>query len=292
MEANNYRWDAFISHASEDKESFVKPLARILVARGASIWYDEFSLSIGDSLSASIDKGLSLSRFGIVVLSESFFAKSWPKRELQGLVACEIGGRSTILPIWHGVTHKQVLSFSPPLADKLAADTSRAVPAQIASQILSVIRPDIAAEGSLESRDYGDSNAAYEKLKSEFDRTRRQLAEFQCPVCRSQLIRIEDVPLDPQERDWGPYRSFECGYEDRDRVMVRPCPFDPKFPSLDEYEILCDEVVNAKGDKSWSCVALPKTSMAQKFELGFADGPTEAGARQAVKERYERRRWR
>jgi TIR domain len=138
------QWDAFISHAWEDKESFVRPLAHALTALGAAVWYDEFSLKLGDSLSASIDRGLAGSRYGIVVLSKAFIAKPWPQRELRGLVAREIGGRSTILPVWHKLTRDDVLDFSAPLADKLAAITADNTADQIALQILSVIRPDIA----------------------------------------------------------------------------------------------------------------------------------------------------
>jgi hypothetical protein len=43
-------WDIFISHASEDKETFVRGLARELQEAGWRVWYDEFSLSAGDSL--------------------------------------------------------------------------------------------------------------------------------------------------------------------------------------------------------------------------------------------------
>ena len=63
--------DVFVSHASEDKEAFVAPLAKILSQLGLKVWYDEFSLKLGDSLSRSIDKGLSESTFGIVVLKTS-----------------------------------------------------------------------------------------------------------------------------------------------------------------------------------------------------------------------------
>jgi hypothetical protein len=138
------QWDAFISHAWEDKEAFVRPLARALTELGASVWYDEFSLKLGDSLSASIDKGLAGSRYGIVVLSKSFMAKPWPQRELQGLVAREMGGWSTILPVWHELTKEEVLEFSPPLAEKLAVNTAGETAGHIALKILSVIRPDIA----------------------------------------------------------------------------------------------------------------------------------------------------
>ena len=74
-------WDVFISHASEDKEAAVRPLATELTRLSLSVWYDEFSLTIGDSLRRSIDHGLSKSKFGVVILSHNFFRKEWPHRE-------------------------------------------------------------------------------------------------------------------------------------------------------------------------------------------------------------------
>ena len=117
-------WDAFISHASEDKDDFVRPLAQALAQLGVNAWYDEFTLEVGDSLSRSIDKGLAGSRYGIVVISPSFIQKKWPERELRGLVAREIEEeQKVILPVWLGVTKQDVLDFSPPLADTIAIPT-------------------------------------------------------------------------------------------------------------------------------------------------------------------------
>lgn len=116
-------YDAFISHASEDKKKVVKPLARALSGMGYRIWYDEFELCVGDSLRQSIDKGLVNSRFGIVVLSPAFFAKNWPQYELNGLTAREMDGHKVILPIWHMVDRDDVLAYSPTLADKVALST-------------------------------------------------------------------------------------------------------------------------------------------------------------------------
>ena len=65
-------YDVFISHATEDKDEVVRPLAAALVEEDLRVWYDEFELRIGDSLRRKIDKGLSRSRFGVVVLSHSF----------------------------------------------------------------------------------------------------------------------------------------------------------------------------------------------------------------------------
>ena len=83
-------YDVFICHASEDKDDFVRPLAEALRAHHIEVWYDEFSLRVGDGLRQAIDRGLVNSQFGIVVLSPAFFRKRWTQRELNGLVAREI----------------------------------------------------------------------------------------------------------------------------------------------------------------------------------------------------------
>lgn len=77
-------YDVFISHASEDKDDIVRPLANALGEYGLKVRYDEFELRIGDSLRRKIDRGLTSSRFGIVVLSEPFFNKGWTTYELDG----------------------------------------------------------------------------------------------------------------------------------------------------------------------------------------------------------------
>lgn len=136
--------DVFISHASEDKADFVRPLAHALVDRGLSVWYDEFELRVGSSLRRSIDQGLADSRFGVVVLSESFFKKGWANYELDGLVTREINQNRAqmILPIWHRVTKDEVTSYSPSLADKLALRTADSTVDEIAVEIAGVIATD------------------------------------------------------------------------------------------------------------------------------------------------------
>jgi len=128
-------WDTFVSHASEDKEAFVRPLAEALRAKGLRIWYDEFALTVGDSLRRSIDRGLARSRFGIVVLSPSFFAKEWPQKELDGLVAREVNGRKVILPVWHGIDAETIRKFSPLLADRVAVSSAVGIEAVIQALI-------------------------------------------------------------------------------------------------------------------------------------------------------------
>jgi hypothetical protein len=135
-------YDAFISHATEDKDDFVRPLAAELAKFGLNIWFDESTLRVGDSLRASIERGLSRSRFGVVVFSESFFAKNWPPAELNALFAREMAsGEKVILPIWHNVTLAQMLQFAPIQADKVAAKSSEGIP-NVAKKLVAVIRPE------------------------------------------------------------------------------------------------------------------------------------------------------
>ena len=76
-EGDGRTYDVFISHASEDKEEVVRPLAQALRDHGLEVWFDEFELRIGSSLRRTIDRGLAGSRFGVVVFSKDFFGKGW-----------------------------------------------------------------------------------------------------------------------------------------------------------------------------------------------------------------------
>jgi hypothetical protein len=133
-------YDVFISHASEDKDEVVRPLAHALQEKGLTVWYDEFELRIGDSLRRKIDRGLANSRFGVVVLSENFFKKGWPNYELDGLVSKGVDGEQVILPIWHKVSKAEVISHSPSLADKVARSTSTNTVEEIADEIADVVQ--------------------------------------------------------------------------------------------------------------------------------------------------------
>ena len=139
IEPEDIGYDAFISHASEDKEDLVRPLAKALEKMGYRIWYDEFELRIGDSLRQSIDRGLINSRYGIVVLSAAFFRKNWPQYELNGLTAREMDGNKVILPIWHKITKAEVLKFSPSLADKVAIRTKGHSIKDLANELATVL---------------------------------------------------------------------------------------------------------------------------------------------------------
>jgi hypothetical protein len=139
--AKTLEWDVFVSHASEDKETFARPLAAGLKKRGLKVWFDEFTLTVGDSLRRSIDRGLARSRFGVVVISADFLRKEWPQRELDGLVANETDGVKVILPVWHGVKSDQVRAYSPTLADRLATSSEKGLD-HVVRELVRAIRRD------------------------------------------------------------------------------------------------------------------------------------------------------
>ena len=135
-------FDVFISHATEDKDGIVRPLAHALRDREVNVWYDEFELRVGDSLRRKIDAGIARSRFGLLILSPDFFAKNWPQYELDGLIARDMhDGGQRLLPIWHCLTKAELLTQSPSLADRVALTTATLTIDEIAAQISEVVRP-------------------------------------------------------------------------------------------------------------------------------------------------------
>jgi hypothetical protein len=134
-------WDAFISHASEDKE-YVRQLATQLSRLGARVWYDEFELRPGDSLVASIDKGLASSRFGVLVLTPAFLRKPWPEYERRGLTNRHVTEGRVLVPVWRGVSRDEVAALSPSLADTFAIEASDEDVLATAIRLIAVLRPD------------------------------------------------------------------------------------------------------------------------------------------------------
>ena len=133
-------YDVFISHSNADKAGFVELLADRLHRAGVRVWYDDYVVGPGDSISSSIARGLATSRYGIVVLSRHFLRGGWSRHELRGLWQREIHVGKTILPILHDISLDEVREFDPALADLRALDTSRNDLDQIVTATLRFLR--------------------------------------------------------------------------------------------------------------------------------------------------------
>ena len=128
---------AFISHDSRDKETVAKPLVNeLLKFPGCAIWYDEYSLKIGDSLRESIEAGLKECKKCVLLLSKNFLSNSgWTKTEFNSIFTRElIEKENVVLPVWCGVSHEEVYSYSPSLANRVAANWSQGA-TEVARQI-------------------------------------------------------------------------------------------------------------------------------------------------------------
>ena len=90
------------------------------------VWYDEFSLNVGDSLRENIERGLKEAKKCVVILSQNFISNGgWTKAEFDSIYIREIHEKkNVILPVWHNVSVQEVYEYSPRLADKVALNSS------------------------------------------------------------------------------------------------------------------------------------------------------------------------
>ncbi len=275
-------WDAFVSHAWEDKETFVRPLVEALGRLGVSLWYDEISLKLGDSLSGSIDRGIAKSRNRIIVVSPAFLGKKWPEAELHALMTRRVEDKLQLLPIWHGVGRPEVAALSPLLADLVALRTAGRTAQDVAIALLAQIRPDV-YEAQGRSRLEGlATGEAFEELEAELSDLREKVGDLLCPYCEAPLVdmfRSYD-DSDPNQAD---IDIFECGHVSGGHDP-QACPHDPAFPALTDYELKCE----AAGADTWFCFPIPTTAAAKRHHLGGEGGPTESEARNRLIERYNR----
>lgn len=140
--SSSKEYDVFISHAGEDKDAVVRPLATELDVLGLDVWFDEFELEMGDSLRESIDEGLSMSRFGIIVLSEQFMGKDWPESELNALMNLYHSDNVGIIPLWYDITKDHVVKYSPILSDLIAKPIDRDSIHDRAGDIVNLVRKE------------------------------------------------------------------------------------------------------------------------------------------------------
>lgn len=90
----------FVSHASEDKDRFVRDFGKALLAEGIDVWVDEWEILPGDSLVDKIfEEGLKDAETVIVVVSEKSIVKPWVREELNVSVVKKINDKCKLIPV-------------------------------------------------------------------------------------------------------------------------------------------------------------------------------------------------
>lgn len=115
--ASPARRDLFLCHAWEDRAGAAKDLYDLLLANGATVWFSETEIALGKSLMTEIDKGLAMSRIGIVLVTpamlQSLPGEGVATKELSALLFTD-----RVIPVAHSTTFEAIREVSPLLAAK------------------------------------------------------------------------------------------------------------------------------------------------------------------------------
>lgn len=127
------RRDLFLCHAWDDRESAAKDMFDQLTGSGASVWFSETEVKLGQSLMREIDKGLRMSRIGIVLVTPAML-RSLEKggiadKELSALLRTD-----RVIPVAHGVTFEDIEDVSPLLAARSGLTIDEALSMQDAAR--------------------------------------------------------------------------------------------------------------------------------------------------------------
>ena len=120
---------AFISHDSRDKVEYAGKIAIGLQKLMCPVWYDEYSLKVGDSLRESIEKGLKECKKCILILSPNFLNnQGWTSVEFNTIFTREIlETKKLVLPIWCNVTKAELFQYSPTLVDRVGVNWDKGI---------------------------------------------------------------------------------------------------------------------------------------------------------------------
>jgi hypothetical protein len=130
-----------------------------------------------------------------------------------------------------------------------------------------------------------EANEIEQELREELEYFKAERSQHLCPFCEAPIIQQNEVCLDPEYNDYDIRVTYDCGYEVVAGQLQRPCPSDPSFPKLKEFDLQ----VKYNPDEpmfKWSCYMKPKTHMAQLLSPGREIGRTEEEARDRIVKRY------
>jgi TIR domain len=136
------RRDLFLCHAWPDREGAAKDLYDSLISLGATVWFSEKDVGLGTSLIREIDKGLSMCKAGIVLVTPALFesikAAGVAEKELSALLATD-----RVIPVAHGTTFEALRDVSPLLAARSGLSTQGSSMHDVAVKIADTVHTEL-----------------------------------------------------------------------------------------------------------------------------------------------------
>ncbi len=130
--------DVFLCHAWDDRQGAAKELHDLLESRGVRVWFSEKDVGLGVPLLRAIDKGLSNSKVGIVLVTPALLRRlpteGIADKELSALLA-----RERLVPVVHGTTYEALREVSPLLASRSGLSTAEDSMASVAAKLAELV---------------------------------------------------------------------------------------------------------------------------------------------------------
>lgn len=112
----------------------------MLESKGVSVWFSEKDVALGTPLLREIDRGLTKSRVGLVLVTPALLGRIQDQgiadKELSVLLA-----RDQLIPIVHETTYEALREISPMLASRSGLSTTENLMADIAAKIAELVAP-------------------------------------------------------------------------------------------------------------------------------------------------------
>jgi TIR domain-containing protein len=91
--------NAFLCHASEDKETYVKPFAVYLANKGVNPWVDQWEIGLGDSFLSKIQSGITAADFFLPFVTPRSVDRPWVNAEIEMAVTRKMVDKLRIIPV-------------------------------------------------------------------------------------------------------------------------------------------------------------------------------------------------
>ena len=110
----------------------------LLEAAGVKVWFSKKDLGLGVPMMRAIDKGLTNSRIGLVLVTPALLRRlpqeGIADKELSALLA-----RDLLVPIVHGTTYEALREVSPLLGSRSGLSTAEVPMADVATKLAELV---------------------------------------------------------------------------------------------------------------------------------------------------------